>query len=117
VEWLWDEHTGGATAQESFEDIMSIPEDDEFWELTIADPSPTGLFLDPIYNRGAATLHALRLEVGDDAFFAGAREWLTRFDDSTATSEDFETVYEDVSGQDLGAFFDTWLRTPSRPAI
>jgi aminopeptidase N len=117
VEWLWDEHTGGATAQESFEDIMSIPADDEFWELTIADPSPFGLFLDPIYDRGGATLHALRLEVGDDAFFAGAQEWLTRFDDGTATTEDFEAVYEGVSGQDLGAFFDTWLRTPSRPAI
>jgi len=24
-------------------------------------------------------------------------------------------VYEKASGQDLGAFFDEWLRTPSRP--
>ena len=117
VEWLWSEHTGVATAQASFEEIMAIPADDDFWDLTIADPGALGLFLDPIYNRGAATLHALRLEVGDDAFFAGAQEWLTRFDDATATSEDFETVYEDVSGQDLGAFFDTWLRTPSKPVI
>ena len=94
---------------------MEIPADDEFWNLAIADPGPFGLFLGAIYDRGAATLHALRVEVGDEAFYAAAREWLVRYDDSTGTTEDFEAVYEEVSGQDLGIFFDVWLRTPSKP--
>jgi aminopeptidase N len=115
VEWLWSEHSGGDSAQESFESVMSTPADDEFWALAIADPGPLGLFLDPIYDRGAATLHALRLEVGDEAFFAAAQQWLTRFDDATGTTEDFQAIYEEVSGQDLGAFFDVWVRTPSKP--
>jgi aminopeptidase N len=115
VEWLWSEATGGDTAQASFEAVMAIPADDEFWDLAIADPGPFGLFLAPVYDRGAATLHALRLEVGDEAFYAAAREWLVRFDDSTGTTEDFETVYEEVSGQDLGSFFDVWVRTPTKP--
>jgi aminopeptidase N len=106
VEWLWSEASGGDSAQASF---------DEFWELAIADPGPLGLFLGAIYDRGAATLHALRVEVGDEAFYAAAREWLVRYDDSTGTTEDFEAVYEEVSGQDLGTFFDVWLRTPSKP--
>ena len=46
---------------------------------------------------------------------AAAQEWLERYDDSTGTTEDFEAVYEEVSGQDLDSFFDVWLRTPSKP--
>ena len=105
----------GDTAQASFDAVMEIPADDPFWDLAIADPGPFGLFLGGVYDRGAATLHALRIEVGDDAFFAGAREWLERYDDATGTTEDFEAVYEEVSGQDLGSFFDVWLRTPTKP--
>ena len=115
VEWLWSEHRGGDSAQASFDDIMSIPADDEFWDLAIADPGPLGLFHGPVYDRGAATLHALRGEVGDEAFFAGTRLWLTRYDDATGTTEDFQAIFEEVSGQDLDAFFDAWVRTPSKP--
>jgi aminopeptidase N len=115
AEWLWSEDTGGDSAQASFDTVMEIPADDEFWDLTIADPGPFGLFLDPIYDRGAATLHALRVKIGDEAFFAAAQEWLERYNDSTGTTEDFEAIYEEVSGQDLSAFFDVWLRTPSKP--
>jgi aminopeptidase N len=115
VEWLWSEHSGDESAQSLFDGIMAIPADDDFWELTIADPGPFGLFLDPIYERGAATLHALRGKIGDDAFFAAAREWLTRHDDSTGTTADFQAVSEEASGQDLDAFFDVWVRTPSKP--
>ena len=94
---------------------MSIPADDPFWELTIAEPGPFGLFLDAIYDRGAATLHALRVKIGDEPFFAGARLWLGQYDDGTGTTEDFEAVYEEASSQDLDAFFDVWLHTPSKP--
>ncbi|MEO7268055.1 MAG: M1 family metallopeptidase [Knoellia sp.] len=116
-EWLWTEHDGGDSAQSSFEAVMEIPAADDFWHLDVADPGPLNLFLSPIYDRGAATLHALRLKVGDDAFFAGTREWLTRYDDSTGTTEDFQAVFEEETGEDLGPFFDTWLRTPARPAV
>ena len=116
AEWLWSEHTGGDSVQARFDEVMAIPADDEFWELNVADPSPLGLFEAPIYDRGAATLQALRLEVGDKAFFAGARTWLRRYDDSTGTTEDFQRIYEQLTHRDLDAFFDVWLRTPTRPA-
>jgi aminopeptidase N len=113
--WIWSEASGSDSVQESFDDVMSIPADDPFWELTVAEPGPLGLFHDAVYDRGAATLHALRVEVGDVAFFAGTRQWVQRYDDGTATTEDFQAVFEEVSGQQLGAFFDVWLRTPSKP--
>jgi aminopeptidase N len=115
VEWLWSEDSGGDSAQASFDAVMETPADDPFWDLAIADPGPLGLFNGAVYDRGAATLHALRVKVGDQAFFEAAQEWLERYDDATGTTEDFEAVYEEVSGQGLDAFFDVWLRTPSKP--
>jgi aminopeptidase N len=94
---------------------MAIPATSSFWNLALADPGPTGLFASPVYNRGAATLHALRQKIGDAAFLAGAQLWLERYDDGDATTEDFEAVYEEASGQDLSAFFDVWLRDRVKP--
>ncbi len=112
VEWLWSEEQGGETAAEAFDAIMEIPADDNFWDLAIADPGPFGLFLSGVYDRGAATLHALRDKIGDDAFFEASREWLTRYDDSTASTDDFEALFEEISGEDLTTFFDVWVWTP-----
>jgi aminopeptidase N len=116
-EWMWTEHRGGATAQESFDEVMSIPADDEdgFWEVVVADPGPLGLFLGPIYDRGAATLHALRAEIGDEAFFEVAQAWVERFGGGTASTTDFIALSEEISGQDLGNFFEVWLSTPEKP--
>jgi aminopeptidase N len=115
-EWMWTEHAGGASAQESFDDVMSIPADDEeFWGVIVDDPGPLGLFLGPIYDRGAATLHALRVEVGDEAFFEIARAWVERFGGGTASTADFIALSEEISGQDLENFFEVWLSTPEKP--
>ncbi|MBD8869480.1 M1 family metallopeptidase [Nocardioides sp. MJB4] len=113
--WLWTEHDGGSTAQARFNAVMNRPATSSFWNLEIADPGPFGLFAGAVYDRGAATLHALRVKIGDEAFFETAREWVTRYDDSTATTEDFEALAEEISGQDLDAFFDVWLHTPTKP--
>lgn len=115
--WMWDEERGRATTQETYNEwYAGTPADDvDYWELSIADPGPLGLFAGPVYDRGAGTLHALRVEVGDEVFFDGARLWLQRYDDGAATSEDFQAVYEEVSGKDLDGFFDIWLRDPVKP--
>jgi aminopeptidase N len=113
--WLWAEHDGGPTAQSQFDEVMAIPADDSFWDVPIADPGPTGLFVDPVYDRGAATLHALRVKIGDHAFFAGARVWLERYNDGDATTADFEAVYEQASKLDLTEFFNVWLDQAHKP--
>ena len=85
------------------------------WNLQIGDPGPLGLFQIPIYDRGAAALHALRLEVGDEVFFEATRRWLQRYDDAAGTSEDFQAIFEEASGADLDAFFQTWLFDQAKP--
>lgn len=113
--WLWTESRGGATAQQAYNNWYAPARNGAYWQLPIGDPGALGLFLAQVYNRGAATLHALRVEVGDEAFFEGARLWLQRYDDATGTSEDFQAVYEEVSGDDLDQFFQTWLYDAAKP--
>ena len=116
-EWMWDEHRGRDTAAATFDVFMSTPADDEEWDFVVADPTPLGLFAGPVYDRGAATLHALRVKIGDDAFFDLARTWLERFGGGTASTQDFAELSEEVSGQDLDAFFEAWVYTPAKPTV
>lgn len=115
-EWMWTEHRGGATAQDSFDEVYATPADDEeMWGTLVAEPGPFGLFLIPVYDRGAATLHALRVKIGDDAFFELAQTWVERFGGGTASTDDFTDLAEEVSGQDLKTFFEVWLYTAEKP--
>ena len=113
--WMWNEHRGRATANESFDDFMSTPADDPEWDFVVADPQPLGLFAGPVYDRGAATLHALRVKIGDDAFFDLAHAWVARFGGGTASTADFAALAEEVSGEQLDAFFTAWVYTPAKP--
>ena len=117
IEWLWAERQGTAAIVDQFDETVAYLDDNDGWALNIADPGRDSLFDSPVYLRGAAALYALRAEIGDDAFFAGARLWLSRYNDSTATTDDFEAVMEESSGQQLDTFFDDWLREGDRPVM
>ena len=81
-------------------------------------PDSRDLFSGAVYNRGAMVLHALRGEVGDEAFFRTLREYVSRHAGGNVTTEDFIAVAEEVTGKDLGSLFDAWLydeATPSPP--
>jgi aminopeptidase N len=115
--WMWNEHRERATAAESFDEFMSLPADDPEWNFVVADPQPLGLFAGPIYDRGAATLHALRVKIGDDVFFELARAWVERFGGGTASTQDFAALAEEFSGEELDAFFEAWVYTPAKPVV
>ncbi|NLD44105.1 MAG: M1 family metallopeptidase [Chloroflexi bacterium] len=85
--------------------------------FVIGDPGPEFLFDWRVYQRGALTLHALRARLGDEAFAVILRTYLARHAGGVATSDDFIAVAEEVSGQDLGAFFRAWLFEPALPPI
>lgn len=83
-----------------------------------ANPGPSELFSGAsIYERGALTLHALRLRVGDEVFFEILRIWTERFANGNATTEDFVALAEEFSGEDLGDFFDAWLFELALPPL
>ena len=62
------------------------------------------------------TVHALRLTIGDDAFFKLLPEWTTTRRGGTGAIADFTAMAERLSGKDLDAFFQAWLYTEDKPA-
>lgn len=119
-QWLWAEHAYGIEARDEFvqreyaaaASPFSLP-----GAATLADPSADDLFNRGVYVRGGLTLHALRLEVGDEAFFEILRTYADRYAYDLVTTEDFIGVAEEVSGRDLGAFFNAWLNEDALPPI
>lgn len=107
---LWIEHDFGAdTLMLHMNDLYDILSAGASSGIIIASPPPNDLFSGEVYLRGAWTLHALRLAVGDEAFFSILRTYTERYHFSTATTADFMAVAEEVSGQDLDALFQAWL--------
>jgi aminopeptidase N len=86
-------------------------------DVMIGNPGASNLFALQVYQRGALTLHALRLEIGDDAFFETLQKYIVRFDNRHATTDDFIDIAEAVSGRDLKALFDGWLYQLAIPDI
>ncbi len=61
------------------------------------------------YQKGSWVLHMLRGMLGDDVFWKGIRTYYARYMNRSATTADFRSVMEEVSGMDLKPFFDQWL--------
>lgn len=81
------------------------------------NPAANNLFNGGVYLRGGLTLHALRVTIGDDAFFETLRTYHERYKFGNATTEDFIAIAGEVSGQDLDALFDAWLYDEQLPSM
>jgi aminopeptidase N len=116
AEWLWSQEQGEGTAQELFDfTYASYPANSPFWTVKPADPGVDEVFGSAVYDRGAMTLHQLRLAVGDEAFFTIVRTWVAEHTYGNGTTEQFTALAERISGKDLDALFQAWLFTGSRP--
>jgi aminopeptidase N len=113
AQWLWSEHRGEGSVDAMALAAARTPGLD----VPPADPGPDQLFHPTVYLRGALTLHVLRHELGDAAFFEVLRTWVDRYGGASATSADFEALAGEVGGHDLRALFDAWLRAPGLPAL
>ena len=81
------------------------------------DPGPELMFDDRVYKRGALTLHALRLTVGDDAFFALLKDWVAEHRGGSVTTDDFRAFAAERTGADLDELFDAWLTERELPDL
>jgi aminopeptidase N len=116
--YLWLGHTEGDAVFEAAlrRAYDGLAEQQESWPPP-GSPSPDDLFSQSVYVRGAMTLHALRQRVGDEAFFTILRTYYDTYKYANAATEDFIRIAEEVSGEDLTAFFDAWLYQQALPPI
>jgi aminopeptidase N len=118
AEGLWVEHTDGRAGLDNwiksqYEDVVQYPQ----YYPAPGHPPANDLFNGGVYVRGGLTLHALRLAVGDEAFFNILRTYQEKYKSGNASTDDFIAISEQVSGKDLKALFDSWLYDSELPPI
>jgi aminopeptidase N len=114
AEWLWTAHQGGPTVEATFDDTYDNTSA-AVWQSPPGNPSKRELFGYSVYYRGAMTLEALRIKVGDDAFFRIIQDWAKQRAFGNGDTQQFITLAEHDSGQQLDAFFHTWLFGTTKP--
>jgi aminopeptidase N len=70
-----------------------------------------------VYQKGGWVLHMLRGRVGANAFWSGIREYYRRYQNQSASTDDFRQVMEQASGTDLRPFFTQWLNRSGVPKL
>ncbi|QZY28108.1 M1 family metallopeptidase [Nocardioides coralli] len=114
--WYDAQRGGGSPGSWLRREYESRPAGAAFWRTRIGDPGADGIFSGPVYLRGAMTFQALRNRIGTDAFWTLLRRWVREKRGGHGTREQFEALAEEVSGQNLEAFFVAWLDAAERPA-
>jgi aminopeptidase N len=118
AEWIWSETAGGPSADSlahrHWARLESLPHD-----LRLTDPGAGRMLDDRIGKRGALTLHAIRLVIGESRFRALLHAWVSDHRFGTATSVDFiARVREAATGIDVTRLLERWLyelRVPAFP--
>jgi aminopeptidase N len=108
-EWLWAEHAHGIpvadSVREHYDGLAGKPQD-----IVIGDPGPKDMFDDRVYKRGAITLHALRVSLGDEAFFAAVRRYVAAGRHNLVEPADLRAELGDVD-----VVWDAWLNEAALP--
>ncbi len=117
--YLFFEHTDGPAAlQRLMEGASRSYMASDVVDRPIIDHEETDLFAllnRNNYPKGGWVLHMLRGVLGDEAFFAGIRQYYRRNLHKAVLSEDLQAAMEAVSGQDMEWFFHQWLHLPGYP--
>jgi aminopeptidase N len=116
-EWIYNERHAGESAQAAFERLYASAPTHPRWSYPpAAVPGPDVMFNPPPYDRGAMTLQALRVKVGDPVFFDILRTWYRENRNGNVTTADLIALAERKSGMQLDDFFGVWLFSPGKPA-
>ncbi len=114
AEWLWSENSGGRSAHahalDAHRGLARKPQD-----ILLEDPGPKDMFDDRIYKRGALTLHALRLQLGDEPFFTLLRTWTEEHRHGNVTTAQFKDLAARFSEVSLRPLWEAWLSTRELP--
>ncbi|MCT2582775.1 M1 family aminopeptidase [Actinophytocola gossypii] len=112
--WLWDEAKSGTDLDARYREQVTANKDAEaFWGALYRPGQNPGI---NIYDKGPLALHALRHQVGDEAFFRLLERWPTDNAGDHVGWPAFEAFAERVTGQELTAFFRSWIHSSTIPA-
>ncbi len=112
-EAIYFEHFGRYSAGRYMYERRRLPGDTLFQGSVYA---PLSTFSSTTYHKGGWVLHMLRNLLGDEDFFAILTYWADfPHEGGVANTADFQEIAEQISGQDLDAFFQRWVYGTGRP--
>lgn len=106
AQWLWLDHAAMVPLAEQAEASLLVR---QTTTESTGEPSVQNLFGFERYDGGAVVVHALRAELGDEAFFALLQRWVADNAGTSTSTADFVALAETVAGRSLTDFFQTWL--------
>jgi aminopeptidase N len=121
-EFLWASHYGGKEEGDmvyinALQDYLYEATQKQVPMIRFDYQNREDMFDAHSYQKGGRILHQLRMEVGDRAFFAALKAYLTQYKGQTAEIEDLRLVFEKTTGKDLKWFFNQWFLQPGHPRL
>ena len=110
-------------------DIQNAEVDFFTWMRDLPGQLPPGITLPPkklligdlftgsAYYRGALTLHALRIQIGDVTFFEILRAHYDRSAGSTTNTTEFLAIVEEFAGAEAVTLVESWLLDDDMPEL
>ncbi|KAM9863989.1 hypothetical protein ACI1US_00148 [Leucobacter sp. BZR 635] len=93
------------------------PEGSEGWNIAPGvQTSSVDIYGYQTYTRSAQFWEALKIAIGDEAFFDLLRQWQDRFAGQSVNGDALKSLAEELSGRDLTALWQDWILTPGKPA-
>jgi aminopeptidase N len=112
--WLWDENQDGTDLDARYREQVDADQNDTgFWAALYTPGVAAGINL---YSKGPLALHALRRQIGDQAFQQLIRQWPQEHRGDYVTWPQFEQFATKIARQDLTGFFQAWFRSSTVPS-
>ena len=89
-----------------------MAEQQEFWAPSLSNPGADHLF-ERVYDRGPTAVQAVRVRMGDEAFFSMLKAWAQQ--SGSRSLEQFRQHADAATPEDLTGFFTAWLDGTTRP--
>jgi aminopeptidase N len=113
--WLYDAQVNKTDLDAQWKQQMnSLVNQPRFWRSPLVDMG-AGEEFTRVYDRGPLALHALRAEIGDDAFFRLLKEWPATYGGKNASFDELEQFVNTLAGRDVTPFMDAWFRGTTVP--
>ncbi|MEM9831010.1 MAG: M1 family metallopeptidase [Bacteroidota bacterium] len=121
-EYLWNEHYYGKDEAEydrweKLQNYLAEAEDKQVNLIRYRHADKEEMFDRHSYDKGSLVLHMLRNHIGDEAFFAALKLYLTRHAYTSVEIHDLRIAFEEVTGQDLNWFFNQWFLNSGHPVF
>ncbi len=122
AEYLWAEHHQGKAEADylNYLELTSYLEEAARKQVPLIRyryGTARDMFDNHSYAKGGRVLHMLRKYVGDEAFFASLRVYLSRYRFKATEIHHLRLVFEETTGRDLKWFFDQWFLRAGHPVL